>query len=73
MYKYKITIILKNGSMLRGIHNTALTDLAEIVEELIPDVNTGHFSVLAPEDSEKKENWLFVTSEVAAFKIEVPE
>lgn len=73
MRKWKITIILKNGAMIRGMHNTTLTDVVEIMKEIMPNINTNNFSCLASGEKEGREVIFFAMSEVAAMRIEVME
>lgn len=73
MNKWKVTMILKNGAMLRGIHNTVSTDIGEISKELVPNVNANSFGALMPESENEKGALIYAMSEVAAMRIEVME
>ena len=72
MNEFKVTVILKSGSTVCGIHNTDLTSIDKVIGEIIPNVNIGNFSALAPL-GDKKECLIFAVSEVSAMKIEVME
>ncbi len=69
MNKYKVTIVLKNGNVMKGIYETAKTNVLEIAKEMLPECKPNNIFGFKSEDA--NEVVFIVTSEIAAFKIGV--
>lgn len=68
MNKWKVTIILKSGTILKGIYESAKTDSVAVAKEMLPECKpTNVFGF----QSEEGESVFVIATEVAAFKIGV--
>lgn len=67
MNKWKVTIILKSGSVVKGIYESSKTNSLEVAREMLPACKPTNIFGFKPED--EKENVFVIATEVAAFSI----
>lgn len=67
MFKWKITLILRNGDTIKGISETDKDNSLKVAEELFPEDKPNCISGIKSED--ETETLFFRVQEVAAFKI----
>lgn len=67
MYKWKVTIVLKSGEIIKGTYETEKNNSLEVAKEMLPECKpTNIFGFKSESDNESV---FVVSSEVAAFKI----
>lgn len=69
MNKWKVTIILKSGKVVKGIYESSKTNSLEVAREMLPECKPTN--VFGFKSENENENVFVVATEVAAFTIGV--
>lgn len=69
MNKWKVTIILKSGKVVKGIYESSKTNSLEVAREMLPEYKLTN--VFGFKSENENENVFVVATEVAAFTIGV--
>lgn len=67
MNKWKVTIILKSGKVVKGIYESSKTNSLEVAREMLPECKPTN--VFGFKSENENENVFVVATEVAAFTI----